>query len=75
MGLGTLRTIGSRYDYPAAFTTLHEKCWALDAYPGDLLELVDGRPSGKKETIFTKRNEYGMWCLGRPIGTRQQEAS
>lgn len=50
IGHGTLRTIGSRDDYNATLELIEKLCLALDATPGDLLELIKAPPKAKRKT-------------------------
>ena len=51
---GTLNNIGSRNDYNATLATIEKICRALDVTPGDLLEVIDDRPTAKRKRASTK---------------------
>ncbi|MGD8454347.1 MAG: helix-turn-helix transcriptional regulator [Phycisphaerae bacterium] len=49
LAVGTLQNMGSRPHYNASLATLARICKALDASPGDMLELIDEPPKPKSK--------------------------
>lgn len=53
----TLGKIGGSLTHHTTLANIEELCRALDVTCGDLLELIDDRPNGKKKSANTKRPE------------------
>lgn len=53
----TFHKIGSDDHYNATLATIEKICWAIDATPADLLELIDDRPKPKRSPKKTKKKQ------------------